>query len=88
MWPSILFPVLPLRFSSWGGGVGPIMGRQPKLGTRGHGYLILSLFKLFSSMFVFHPISPLGSEFLEGKDSVSAFFPTRLQLPVSVLSAQ
>ena len=47
-----------------------------------------SRFKLFSSMFVFHPISPLGSEFLEGKDSVSAFFPTHLQLPVSVLSAQ
>lgn len=39
-------------------------------------------------MFVFHPISPLGSEFLESKDSVSAFFATRLQLPVSVLSAQ
>lgn len=36
-------------------------------------------------MFVFHPISLLGSEFLEGKDSVSAFFPTLLQLPVSVL---
>lgn len=39
-------------------------------------------------MFVFHPISPLGGEFLEGIDNVSTFFPTGLQLTVVVLGAQ
>ena len=65
------------------------MGSQPELGyLQSLVFDSFLFFKLFSSLFVFHPISPLGGEFLEGKYNVTAVFPTCLQLPVAVLGTQ
>lgn len=89
MWLRMLMlpALVPAQSRGWGRRTHPGAASQSQ-GTLNHWYLILFSFLNCFIKFVFHPISPLRGKLLEGECNVTAFFPTCLQLPVSVLGAQ